>query len=271
MLGGILIALGVASCSDGLAPELTQRTTPQFAKGGGGRGGGGNGGDSGPSAGKVITTFTNAQGDFGILSDGSPYTTIKKKGEVTSEIRVSGQHWLEVKPGPAGRTLCVAFPGAGSDAEILVPSDWNDFLAASGIGGLGDTYCGKATFHTRDHSVPEQFLSQDEFQTSGGKMVLVDLPGSESWEWRLMFDDGRTGTGDDQNGGIDRTKGLCINYDAESGTWIVGTDPTIAPGTECAGVDENVNLIRVTSVDGGVLFTLVAKFRMPFRYTLAPK
>ena len=53
MLGGILIALGVASCSDGLAPELTQRPTPHVAHGGGGGGGGGDGGDSGPSAGRV--------------------------------------------------------------------------------------------------------------------------------------------------------------------------------------------------------------------------
>ena len=88
-----------------------------------------------------------------------------------------------------------------------------------------------------------------------------------------MFDDGRTGTGDDQNGGIDRTKGLCIRYN-QDGTWTLSTDPSLASSSEnpaaCDGVDDYVNLIRVTNDEQGAVFTHVARFRMPFTYTLIP-
>ena len=54
-----------------------------------------------------------------------------------------------------------------------------------------------------------------------------------------------------------------------------GTGPTIAQGSidntdACAGVDEYVNLMRVTGGEGGAVFTHVARFRMPFTYTLIP-
>ena len=114
----------------------------------------------------------------------------------------------------------------------------------------------------------------DDVQTAGGKMMLQEFGVRGSWEWRLMFDDGRTGTGPDQNGGVDRKLGLCVLYNAD-GTWTIGTGPTIAQGSidntdACAGVDEYVNLIRVTGGEEGAVFTHVARFKMPFTYTLIP-
>ena len=89
---------------------------------GGGPGGGDDGGDSGdggPTSGNVITSFRDAAGDA-ITSDAttsgtSDYGTIKKRGQITSE--VTNRLWLAVNAN-SGREVCVTFPAEGPDAVI---------------------------------------------------------------------------------------------------------------------------------------------------------
>ena len=275
----VMVALlaGASACAETTAPHVSDELSPEYAKGGGGRGGGpGGGGEAGPSAGNVITTFRDSPGD-GVLSDGNvDYRTIKKKQEVESEITSDGRFWLDVNPGPASRALCVSFPSADSgDALIVSPTDW-DALTAGGDVALGDTYCGEMLLHSRDHQHPGKLLDMDatlgeapdDIQTSGGKLVLVGL-GAQEWEWRLFFDDNHS----KENGG-DLRNGLCIRYNDDGG-WTVGADPRIddtseMPGT-CDDVDEWLDLIRVTQGDAGAIYTHVASFRMPFRFTARPQ
>jgi len=269
-LMALAIAFASAACADSLAPTWPNDLEPSFARGGGGPGGNASGASSGP----VITTLANAPGD-GILSDGlGAYVPIKKKQEVESEITLDGQHVLAVNPGLENRALCVGFPPAGPDAVIVSEADWDE-LTSGGQVSLGATWCGQARWHSRDHQHAGKFLDMDvtpgadpdDIQTSGGKIVLEGLTGD--WEWRLFFDDGRTPV----NGG-DPFNGLCIRYD-DDGTWTAGADPTIDatsefPGT-CDAVDDWLNLIRVTPGDGAAVYTYVARFRMPFRFTVTPR
>lgn len=270
-----LVTLGLLACSDAVvAPEPGVEPT-LFAKGKpGGPPGGGSGG---PSAGPVITTFADAPG-HGFHSDGlGPYATIKRRGEVSSAISPDGRHAVTVDAGPAGRTLCVTFPAA-ADAVIASQPDWDELVLLSGGAiDFGSTYCANMGFHTRDHSEPGNLLGMDadpdgpplDVQTSGGKIPLSALDVDQSWEWRLFFDDGQTAIhgGDEENG-------VCIRYDPD-GAWTVGTDPAIAAGSDdpdaCAGVDDLLNLIRVTSDGGGATYTHVATFRMPFEYRITPQ
>lgn len=230
--------------------------------------------NNGQTEGDVITTFSDRAGDA-FSSDGSgSYVPIKKQQKVTSEVQ-NGQHWLRVSE-RSRRSVCVSFPSAGADAEIYEPGDWADLEDASrGAVGLGRTYCGFTTWHTRDHTDPGKLLDMDtdpatavdDVQRSGGKMMLLEfgnLEGGE-WEWRLFFDDSRTAF----NGG-DRQNGLCIRKNADD-SWTIGNaaalDETTEDAAECDSVDEHVNLFRVR--DGGI-FTLVGRFRMPFEYTVQP-
>lgn len=284
-LGAMVIALIVlvlAGCSDSVAPERDAVGTfePVFAPGGGKGKPGGEGG-SGPAAGNVITRFADAAGDA-ISSDGKgDYVTIKKKQEVSSEISTSGQHGLKMEAGPADRTVCVEFPEAGADANILSAGDWDDLVAASGGAvDLGQVYCSIITMHTRDHTDPDKLLGMDtdpatttilDVQMSGGKLVLKDINADQSWEWRLLYDDSHTTV----NGGAD-DNGLCILY-REDGTWLLGNDPGIAAASgddpnACDGlIDEYINLIRVTDGGTGTVYTHVATFRMPLSYEVIPE
>lgn len=267
-----ILLLVMTGCSDSPGENVVDPVA-SLGKGGGGKPGG-----DAPSAGNVITTFTDAGGDA-IRSDGAGgYVTIKRKQEVESNIGTSGQHGLKMEDGRANRRVCVVFP-TGADATIVSPADWNDLVTTSGGAvDLGQTYCDITTMHTRDHIEEDKLLgmdtdpatAQDDVQTSGGKLVLKRWDGEQSWQWRLLFDDSHTSI----NGGVD-SNGLCIRYN-EDGTWVVGNDPSIADTTEdptrCDGVDDLVNLIRVTA--GGpsqpATYTHVATFRMPFSYTIVP-
>lgn len=259
-----LLTLGALGCADAVGPDMTDDLSPSFGKGGK-PGKPGDGGDSGPSAGNVATAF--AATSLVQSNDGQPLMTIKKKQEVTSEVTNDGRQWLDVNPGSANRSVCVTFPADGS---IVSQSDWDVFSTQSGVVlGVTDTYCGKATMHTRDHTNPDKLLGMDPdtapVHMSGGKLVLDDLGPGDEWEWRLMFDDYRIGG--------NRQHGVCIGYDVD-GVWTIANDASLdddfGTGTECDPVDTNVNLMRVQNIDGSAVFTLVAQFDMPFRYTLTP-
>jgi len=252
---------GLTSCTDTLVTEVEpgEAVRPAFANGGRGGGGGGGGGGSGPASGNVATAFADAPGDAVFSDDGTAYVTIKKQSQVTSEVDQAGRHNLQVNEG-SGRSLCVAFPAAAD--TTWSQTDLDDFLDVSGIQLGGDPYCGIVTFHTAAHSDPDRLLamSAGDVQTAGGKLVLKEFDGGQSWQWRLFFDDSRGSQTSDTNG-------LCIAYDGN--VWTLGTDPSIddassAPNTcDEAGVDEYLDLVRVTSV-----YTPVARFRLPFSYTV---
>lgn len=230
--------------------------------------------NNGQPEGDVITTFADRAED-GFSSDGSgSYLPIKKQQKVTSEVQ-NGQHWLKLSE-RSKRSVCVSFPAEGADAEVYEPSHWADLEGASrGAIGLGNTYCGVTTWHTRDHTDPGKLLDMDtdpstpvdDVQRTGGKMMLLEFGNMEGgeWEWRLFFDDYRTAI----NGG-DRQNGLCIRKNADD-SWTIGNqaslDDTTENPAECDSVDDFVNLFRV--LDGGV-FVLVGRFRMPLEYTVQP-
>ena len=109
--------------------------------------------------------------------------------------------------------------------------------------------------------------THSDVQVAGGKMILKEFDGpGGSWNWRLMFSDNRTTV---NSGAVDN--GVCVRYN-DDGTWTLGTDPAIDDDSEvpdaCAGVDDKVNLVRLT--DAGQ-FVHVATFRMIFELTLAPE
>ena len=225
---------------------------------------------------ETFTTFHRA-GDP-IHDDGlGPYETIKRRQAAESSIGASGQHGLRLESF-SGRSLCISFPAEGPDLDVRSPSDWQDLQVSSG-GAVapGVEYCGPTTMHTRDHLEPGKLHGMDadpgtedpdDIQSSGGKIVLKEFDGDVSWQWRLLFDDSHTTV----NGGVD-SNGLCIRYTAAR-TWIIGTDPTIELDAEdpgqgvCSGVDEWINLIRWRADNTTVH---VARFRMPFRYTVIPR
>ncbi len=264
---GIICALfALGACTDDLLTEVEPGAVMSaHGRGGGPGGGGGGGGNTGPSPGNVATLLTDGPGDGISSDDGTAYVTIKKKGVLTSEVDQFGKHALGMAE-EAPRRLCVEFP---LDAEIWwSTSDWDDLVTASGGAiGLGLRPCTFGGFHTASHSHPDRLLAMapGDVQTAGGKLTLVEFDVARSWEWRLYFNssDGNLGEGKD---------GLCIRYDPD-GTWTIGTDPTIDDTTttptvcDDAGVDEFLDLVRNPS--SGV-FIPVARFRMPFSYTVTP-
>lgn len=234
---------------------------------------------NGPESGPAETAFADDAGHR-IFSDGEgAYLPVRKQQRVETEVTTAGQHWLRLNE-RSGRALCVAFPDAASDAEIYSASDWTDFVARSGGSTeLGQTFCSLVTMHTRDHSHPDNLAGMDldpttpdrlNVQTSGGVINLMELDPNDSWEWRLLFDDKHTSV----NGG-DRRNGVCIRYNGD-GSWTLGNDPSLDDFTEddsaCDGMDDWVNLIRVTlgGTNEPATYTHVARFRMPFRYTVTP-
>lgn len=235
---------------------------------------------NGPTSGDVVTVFMDDAGHR-ILSDGAIYEPVKKRQAVETEISTSGQHGLKLNE-RSNRTVCVAFPPEGPDAEIVSQADWDALVASSGGAvALGTTYCGLITMHTRDHTHPDQLIGMDvdpttpdllDVQTSGGKLVLKEFDDLTSWEWRLLFDDSHSSIA----GGAD-DNGLCIRYHPDR-TWTIGNDATLDSQSEdsaaCDGIDDIVNLWHVTPVGGNgsnsVTYTLTARFRMPFTYTVTP-
>lgn len=224
---------------------------------------------------RVTTTFLGPQD--AVYSDGlGSYETVKRRQAIESSIGPSGQWFLRLESF-SGRALCVSFPPAGPDLQVLSPSDWQDLQSVSGGAvGPGTEYCGPVTMHTRDHLEPGQLhgmdanpgsADPDDIQTSGGKLVLKEFDSAVSWEWRMLFDDSHTAV----NGGVD-SNGLCIRY-TTARTWVMGTDPSIEDDAEapaagvCSGVDEWINLIRWLP-DGTTVH--VARMLMPFRFTIAP-
>ena len=113
----------------------------------------------------VITEFRDGadriRSDFDAGSGSRSYQTITKRQAIESQVTTDGRQWLKLEE-PSGREVCVDFPAAGPDAQILSASDWSDLVAQSGGEvGLGQRWCGITTMHSRDHSDPDKIFGLD--------------------------------------------------------------------------------------------------------------
>lgn len=174
-----------------------------------------------------------------------------------------------------GQELCIDLSRVSSVIDAAALDDFEARVALDG--STMDNACTMVRMHTRNHSnYPGNVSGQavGDVEHSGGKIVLKDFgEGSDSWEWRLIWDSPSNGADPPP---VDLGQGVCIDHPDE-GTWHVYNDDDVANETgSCiargtTSVDNVAALWRVYQVKTkppSWVWVHVADFVVPFRFTV---
>lgn len=255
-LAFMISAAALAGCGETTTDPVAE--DPEFAKGGS------SGGQSGFAV--VLSEWEGA--------------IAGPVGGVVAEVTNDGRLYVETEGGGKGKNaspgqeLCVDL----SQVSLVVDQGALDVFEQQVAldGSSMEDVCTVVTMHTRNHINEGRMSGQevDAIEHSGGKIVLKDFAtGSDSWEWRLIWDAPSNGADPEAT---DIGQGVCIDH-PDDATWHVYNDDDVAGdlSTSCTArgiaVDNVAELWRVyreKTKPPTWVWVHVADFVVPFRFTV---